>query len=230
MDTQFHYERHLCPKCLNEAEVVVWDVLHAESDPDLKERLLAKDLLSFICQNCGETLTVGTGFLYVDEALGLAIYRHPELTQWFDENAEDLSAQKACLAALNQQVPIGFAGVSRHRLAADLNSVNELIHIASHHLDDRIMMLLKVALMARYAEDEGVAIQMLYFIARQGEQLCFQALMPENEWQTIEVNAELYDQALELLQPSLPPDDEWLLLDLAWARQMMRQLANEVET
>ena len=98
--TQFHREIHRCPRCTYEQEVVVWDRVDVTAEPDLKERLLRKQLQTFDCENCGETLSVSDGLLYIDQENSLLIYRHP----LFREAEAELLVQKDGLDQLNELV------------------------------------------------------------------------------------------------------------------------------
>lgn len=228
MSTIFHYEQHTCPKCLNEDSVVVWDVIHAQSDPDLTDRLLKKHLLSFECANCGEWLTVSHPVRYIDDDLGLQIYYEPRLKVWLNDESNE-PFMRSCMNYLKEQVPIKSDGHMVYRLAADVNEVIESIHLAQAGLDDRVMAVLKAALISRYQMDEGIEMDQLYFLSQTDEQLLYQAHTVDQGWYTVEVDRVLYDQAVSVISEALPPDDEWLRADLSWGQATLARLGEEAE-
>ena len=57
-------EKITCPGCGKEHDFEMWNSLNTMLDPDMKEKLLSKEMFQFICPNCGYTANVDYGFLY----------------------------------------------------------------------------------------------------------------------------------------------------------------------
>lgn len=216
--TRFHRELRTCPKCLNEEEVVVWDVLDISADPDLKDRLLRRELHSFECANCGELLTNLAPLLYFDPESNVQIFCSPSVASLQNEGSlsEDLQTE------LREAIGTEHKG-PRMRLVPDLNLLLEKIHLFDHYLDDRVMEILKIALKTHYAAEENMRLRNLYFLSSNSEIFLFQAETEEQGWYSLEMPAELYLNAEETLLDQQSELDDWAVIDTAWAMQWLEE-------
>lgn len=246
--TLFHREERVCPKCRNEASVVIWDRINIDEDPDLKDRLLRKQLLTYDCENCGEVLTLCEPLLYMEPAAGLMVYLTPELEAWQTAAAAGTASSaggasepggsggsaaaaglagvpEAWLAQLNRalgQMPGGRI----LRLVGSVNELIEKIHLADHRVDDRVMAVLKVALKARYRSDDGIDILRQYFLSADDDRMLLQTETADRGWYTLEMPAAIYDNAVRELTAQLPElDGRWSVVDEIWAVNWMNRLA-----
>ena len=78
IESQFYHEDITCPVCLYEEPATKWTVINAATDPDLKDRLLRKQIHQQICSNCGNLYLIVQPLLYLDPAAQLIIYCHPD--------------------------------------------------------------------------------------------------------------------------------------------------------
>lgn len=212
--TRFHYELQTCPRCLHEENRVVWDVVDVLADPDLKDRLLKKDLHTYTCEMCGDLLTVSRPCLYLDRPQATAIFYHPGETV----SAEWMKALTDLVDSIKKQR--GGAGNKpwRSRLVHSINDLLEKVHVLSADLDDRILAVVKVALRNRYREDEGINFTDLYFLAAGDRSFLFNVNTEEKAAYTLEVETAVYLRAEAALQADLPGlDDEWPVVDETWA-------------
>ncbi len=232
--TSFHKEEVLCPHCANEESVVVWERIHVQEDPDLKERVLKKEVQSFECANCGETSVLAEPFLYVDSELKLLFYYCPEYR-------ETLENKRSLLATMPLPSASDLLGVSEReavdyklRLLTNYNDLIEKIHLEEAGLDDRLMELVKLAMRTRLLEAENKKLSEIYFLAAEktafddlkisdgksaDTALLFQVFEDSSGWNSFETSREPYDNALRLLAPTMPPDRGagWQLVDMQWA-------------
>ena len=218
--TQFHREIHRCPRCTYEQEVVVWDRVDVTAEPDLKERLLRKQLQTFDCENCGETLSVSDGLLYIDQENSLLIYRHP----LFREAEAELLVQKDGLDQLNELVG-DLSQWQNLRLVSGDNELLEKIHLQDNGLDDRLMEILKVALKVRYEEEQNNIIEACFFLGTDGDILLLQTETAEKGWYMLEMPWELYQNAADTLGSNLPDlSGRWTMIDQRWAADFIRYM------
>lgn len=237
--TLFHRGDRICPKCQNEASVVIWDRVNIEEDPDLKDRLLRKQLLTYDCENCGEMLTLSEPLLYMEPAAGLMVYLTPQLAEWQtsesgqdtapgDEPAEAAGlagVPETWLAQLNQTLG-EMPGVRNLRLVGSVNELIEKVHLSDHHVDDRVMAILKVALKARYRADDDIDILRQYFLSADDDRMLLQTETAGRGWYTLEMPVSIYDNAVRELAAQLPDlDGRWSVVDEIWAVRWMNRRA-----
>ena len=215
--TKFHKDYVLCPHCASEEHVVMWDRVHVQEDPDLKERILKKDLQTFACSNCGETVIMAEPFLYVDSEAGQVFYYCPQYKELLENERERLETMVLPNAAELLALPEKEADHYRLRLCTQYNDLLEKIHLQAAGLDDRLMELVKLAMRTRLMEAEGKNLSEIYFIAAEADSLFFQVLEDESGWNSFETSREAYDNAVQLISGRLGADQNWQLIDLQWA-------------
>lgn len=223
--TKFHKSFSICPHCASEEEVVVWDIIDVVEDPDLKDRVLKKDVQLAECQNCGEMLTLALPFLYVDDSKGLVFYYCPQ----FKDLLEDADAQKSAgsnlpaelAAVLDEIFPPGLNDKVM-RIVPVYNDLMEKVHIAEAGLDDRLMEVVKVALQTRYLDEENIRFEEIFFLSASEELLLFQVFVEEQGWNSLEIYREIYDNAVEALASKLSDEGRWLQVDQNYGLRMLQ--------
>lgn len=215
--TRFHKDYVLCPHCASEEHVVIWDRVHVQEDPDLKERILQKDLQTFACSNCGETVIMAEPFLYVDSAARQVFYYCPQYKDLLENERERLATMVLPNAAELLALPEEQARHYRLRLTTQYNDLLEKIHLQAAGLDDRLMELVKLAMRTRLMEAEDKELSEIYFIAAEENSLFFQVLDEESGWNSFETSREAYDNAVRLIAGQVAADQNWQLIDLQWA-------------
>ncbi len=219
--TKFHREYRLCPQCANEQEQLIWDIVDVTADPDLKERLLKKDLQRFVCHNCGEESILAERMIYLDREARLLILYLPELASGGDLDPEKFLEQAGWLklaqelGALDQNRRAA-AGWSL-RLVYSYSDLIEKIVLFDQKLDDRLMELLKLALSTRYKQEEHMDLEELYFLDLDKGALLFQVLVAERGWQVLELPESFYSNASSKLELPLL-SAAWPCVDQSWAR------------
>jgi hypothetical protein len=195
--TLFHKELVSCPHCLNEEEITVWDQLDAQSDPDLKEKLLRKELQVFDCRNCGRRHLLAHPMLYRDDDKKLVI--------WCDPAVKALAAGFES-SELSKKLP---APHGYHlRLASEVNQMIELIHLYENRIDERIMEIVKLAVLAWQKEE--IKVTQLRYLSSSRERILFLALGDDGQWYQLPVAFSLYEQLEAHLYSQLPPEKGWL--------------------
>lgn len=236
--THFHYEPVECKYCLNEEEIVVWDMIDLADDPDLEDKILHKDLQNFICHNCQRNYLLEKPFLLIDRAKKSLIYYHPG----FNESLADMPREKdgRLAAALRGQLPTDFGFETkgfRLRLVTDYNDLIEKLHIARCGLSDRLIEVVKLAMEARLNDEDQLAWEKaaaenpeleeytnqafeqkeLHFLGQEGPSLLFQRHTSGLGWRQLELSSEVYDRAELLLSARLPEEGSWDAVDRTWA-------------
>ena len=241
--TSFHFETVNCPYCLNEEEIAIWDIVHYEEDPDLKDKILLKDLQIYECQNCNHRYTLEKPFLYIDPEKKILIYYSPENAELFN-NLDTRDPKTGGLKAdLSEILPKDFAvdlDTYRLRIVTDYNDLIEKIHIFDYQLDDRLIEIIKLAtklnppidysevqknsnssvletdtdtFVSESTSGKADKIISLHFLGIEAEQYLFQSLNEENVWKQMAIKPDVYKNALNLLSNDLPELSTWNIID-----------------
>jgi len=208
-ESLFVREELQCPVCLNEATTTLWQVINAAADPDLKDKLLRKDLLVQPCSNCGNTWLPARPLLYRDPAKSLMYYCHA-----------GQSPEQAAEAVKVLPNPAGW----QLRLVADYNQLIEKIHIADHFCDDRLIEFIKLAVI-RQGEQE-VEVKSIYFLTANDQAFRFMIAGADDQWYSLDLESQIYLNAEEMTAARLTDaPGQWLVIDQAFATDLLRELA-----
>lgn len=216
--TTFHKDYRNCPYCMSEEVVTLWDRLDAREDPDLKQRLLRKELQVLDCQNCGRRFVLGEPLLYLDATVGLLAYVSPSL--------HDVAEEKGAIALRLEDLHLEEVSLEDYplrRLCSDYSQLLEKIHLADAGLDDRLVEVMKLAARSRLHSDEGRLVRDLYFLAADEQELLFFTAYEEGETEEISLDRNIYYRAEEMLRPRLQTEESssWLMIDEAYARRLI---------
>ncbi len=239
ISSRFHRSLIQCPKCLNDIDAVIWDVINADTDPDLKERLLLKIVQQQVCQNCGNDFVLAEPLLYCEPEHKLMIACIPETA----EEADEISDNSASAAADGRKNVEKTADVDSPDLSAainpadlpdwhfrrfsDYNSLIETIHIYDHFCDDRLMAIVKVAIRTQgNLEPPTVDIR---FLTADDTLMRFLAQSDSGDWFTVDYPTEIYLNTEAMFQKALPPEAGWLSPDSAFAASLIRKQTAEME-
>lgn len=130
-----------CPACGREHDVTLVQSVNAQTDPDAKQKLLAGELDVLACE-CGKRTQLVAELLYVDPVSNLYIQVAPT------DEAMGKGEQAFATA--------GATGTQR--LVPSLNALVEKIKIADAGLEDWVVEMVKVLLLASRAEPDLNAV------------------------------------------------------------------------
>lgn len=242
--TAFHRENIKCPHCLNEEEIVIWDSIDANEDPDLKERILLKEIQDFECQNCNHRYILEKPFLFIDRKEEIIFYFNPE-----HRNLPQLKLREAngALASdIRSLLPSDFGFNTDDytlRLVLRYNELIEKIHIHDNALLDRLVEVVKLAIAANIANemaDEPSELEQaelnssneqigdLYFVGTDNDRYIFQVLTPDYQWQQLELEQSVYVQAYTMMAQYLPQEGEWDIVDRHGAELFSQYVAEQL--
>lgn len=221
--TSFHREFRTCPKCMNEEEVVLWDRVNVAEDPDLKDRLLRRKLMSHDCANCGETLTNTTPLLYVDPNAKLQVFYSPTVFVLASELAASKIDQLPPMLQEELNRAVGEIDESfQLRLVEDISSLMEKIHLTDCGVDDHVMEILKIALKRHYQTDEQLPLRRIFFLNANEDVMLFQAESEDDGWYSLEMPIDVYREAETTLKEAVPFESTWALINENWALDWLR--------
>ena len=216
--TLLHKKLLICPHCLNEEDVTIWDIIDTSQDPDLREEVLQKRVQQFVCSNCHHEWIAAEPFLYHDPQDKLLLYYGPQFAELLREG---LPESQNLPKQIQKALPVEWAQASsdyKLRITTEYNDLIEKIHIFEFGLDDRLIEVLKVAIHSRQMEqDPDNRWDELHFLAASGDDLIFSTYNEQDNWQAVNLEYEAYENSEQLLAQLLPPEGRWNLVDMNWA-------------
>ncbi len=148
-----------CPKCGQDHPYKVWNSINTKLDPEMKAAVKDRSAFLFECPSCGAKTYVDYGFLYHQMEDQIMIHYANS-----DENAEEIYKM------LTDEDPAGMLQDLRKnnyliRIVRTQNELREKIAIFDEGLDDRIVEIFKIYILASYQKDNPGcgSIEILYF-------------------------------------------------------------------
>lgn len=189
-----------CPQCQLEQDAKLVQSINTRQHPELKARLLAGDLNMLDCAACGKRTLLSATLLYHD----------PDRAYFCQACPGGEPAMAAGEAAFQT---IGAVGT--RRLVPSQNALAEKVKLLEAGLDDRVIEVLKVILLAAESEDLN-SILLFDRVDRDAGIISWILLQPHR---TVASPLAAYDK----LAPTLKPTDD-LRIDRAWALEAARAM------
>lgn len=206
-----------CPSCGNEQPFVLWQSLNVTLDPEKKQELLEGRLTRFTCGKCGQYTEVVYRLLYHDMERRLMVWLVPPDPDGppAEEPAEALSG------------PIGqdMRSTYTFRRVASRNELVEKVHVADAGLDDGLIEILKLMILADAPADVRGDETAVYFAGVDqdgGQDRCqFVLVGPEGQSGANVPLDEAYGQAMadfgEPMRTAVAGRGAWPVVDAALA-------------
>ena len=188
-----------CPSCQREHEAKLVQSINTQQSPELKARLLAGDLNMLDC-SCGKRTLLSATLLY-----------HDPDREYFCQACPGGEAAMAAGAAAFAAI----GGVGTRRLVPSQNALAEKVKILEAGLDDRVIEVLKVILLAADNEDLN-SILLFDRVDRDANIITWILLQPQR---TVASPLAAYDK----LAPTLKAPED-LRIDRAWALEAARAM------
>ena len=189
-----------CPHCKLEQEAKLVQSINARQDPELKARLLAGDLNMLDCAGCGRRTLLSATLLY-----------HDPDRDYFCQACPGGEPAMAAGAAAFQAI----GAVGTRRLVPSQNALAEKVKLVEAGLDDRVIEVLKVILLAADNEDLN-SILLFDRVDRDAGVIAWILLQPQR---AVASPLAAYDKLALTLKPA---DD--LRIDRAWALEAARAM------
>lgn len=207
-----------CPECQKESEFVMWESINTMLDPEMKSAVRDRSAFLFTCPVCGAKSYVDYGFLY--HQMEDQIMIHYAASDKDAEDIYDLVTGKTMPDMMKEMVDSNYL----IRIVRSQNQLREKLAIFDSGLDDRIIEIFKIFLLAKYQEDhpEGhETIELLYF-ADDGKHL-IQILADNRPAGVSEIPLEFYERLKSDYNSKLPDirKDE-PFIDRQWAIETLK--------
>lgn len=201
----------------------MWESINTMLDPEMKPAVRDRSAFLFTCPECGAKNYVDYGFLYHQMEDHIMIHYASS-----DENAEeiyDLVTGKTMPDMMKEMFDSDYL----IRIVRSQNELREKLAIFDSGLDDRIIEIFKIFLLAKYQEDhpEGnEKIELLYFVD-DGKHL-IQVFADNQPAGVAEIPMEFYEKLKSDYSSRLPDirKDE-PFIDRQWAIEAMKLSSKE---
>ncbi len=229
-ESLFHKQAILCPHCGLEEQATIWDGVNAQTDPDLKQRLLRKTLQHHVCSNCGLDFILAEPLVYHDPARRLLLILAPVPATDAPGDAAREHVDDPHIAGRLARAICGFTPTPADgytlRMVSDYNHLIEKIHLADHARDDRLIEVLKVAVRRNPMPGApAAAIADMLYAGEQDDVLRFMVRDEKGNWFQMELDAALYQNAVEVVGAALEGEGQWAVIDAAYAVALINRLS-----
>ena len=203
-------EKITCPKCGQEIEMVIWDRLNGDLDPEAKAQLLNGTLFRFKCSKCGHESNLQYSILYHDMKNSAMVYFvHPD--------AVEQTIQE--LTEMEEKLPVKMEGY-RKRVVCDQNALREKAILFDNGVDDRVAEIIKLIYLAnahkQFPDNEITAAYMMIEDGKMWIQFFSQEPL------SAEIPAEIYEKISKDLAAKLDAaGNDDFVVDLDWAKKLL---------
>ena len=201
-----------CPKCGNVSDFIVWGSLNADIDPDAQAQLIDGSIFHFTCPECGCKTNVNYGMLYHDMSNRAMVYYVQE--ESIDKTIAMIEDVNGKMDAFEQMLRAGY----RTRIVTSQNSLREKALIFKCGLDDRVIELGKLFLIAHAGQQHPDAEFSAVFFNESEGNYYFEFI--GEQYMQAEFPRSFYDKIAEELSDRFPEENAFIV-DLAWAKSVL---------
>jgi len=205
-----------CPACQHPQAFTTWQSINVTLDPELKQKLLDRSLVTFHCEKCNHTAGVNQGLLYND------MDRHVMIMLGC-QNPDELESPEPLVQKFQADYSL--------RLVYTMNELIEKVMILDSDLDERAVELFKISLMASIEESQRGNNPALFFSGifasdKSEEQIEF-ALVNEASTKAVSVPLEkvyhrFVDEFCKHLPTTVSECGRWLRVDRDYALNYLK--------
>ncbi len=202
-----------CKECGKESEFTIWRSINTTLDPEMKSAVRDRSAFRFTCPHCGKSSLVNYGFLYHQMEDQIMIYyiqtdeEEKEIRGIFNGKAnmpffEDLQQDKYL-----------------NRIVRSLNQLLEKLAIFDAGMDDRIIEICKVFILAEYHKQHPDCGHIELLMYNDGDEHIIQILEDGKPAGGTRLSDEMYNSINEHFAPRLKEirDEDEPVIDQAWA-------------
>lgn len=137
-----------CPECHSVNQFAMWSSMNTMINPELKQSVRDRSVFNFTCPTCGTTTPVSYDFLYhqMEDRLMIYLALSEETAEGFVESINWIESDPDRLIHSNLSEDYTFRVVDSQR------DLLEKLAIFDAKLDDRVIEILKLFILAQYFE------------------------------------------------------------------------------
>ena len=203
-----------CPQCGKPVRTKMWTGISAQTEPEMRARILDETFFDWQCQHCGYQAELVYPCLYHDKARKFMVYLVPE------GNEKDLKK-------VNVDERFPQLHDVKKRVVVSPMELKEKILVFEAGLDDVGIELVKAGIAAAVEEKNGVSVEAgcFCFADPQGDRIGF-LFFPEGSNQPMKKAARLftYEKAMEIAKEcKFTPGEDFARVDWLLAARLLEQ-------
>lgn len=208
-----HIEKIKCPECGAETEFLVWETMNTEIDPEVFDNIRNGDAFKWHCSGCDNKSLLFYPTIYHQVQDKFLISFVPGNTDSAVSYMKDV--EKGNISGYD------FGTGYTKRVVGDINQLREKLVILDDGLDDRILELMKLFIIADVQnKNPDVKIAEMFFNKDSSGERSFAIRFDNDKWGSSSFVRESYDQIEQTFMTALAADDE-VLIDLEWAMDFL---------
>ena len=208
-----------CPKCGKESDFTIWQSVNTSLDPDMKEKILSRELFKFVCPHCGAEIEIDYPFLYHQMKDKIMIYY-----------VQDEEGYNDAVKVFSGEAPEGKQDTEKlvmgdylRRIVTSQNDLIEKIRIFDDGRDDRLIEIMKAYFVEPVAkENPDMGMFTLYYDGDR-ERISFVIISEEKACGTFDAPEGMYEDLVKNLDGKIMDvrEEENFLIDFDWAVGML---------
>ncbi|MBQ6168442.1 CpXC domain-containing protein [Ruminococcus flavefaciens] len=210
-----HVEMIKCPKCKKLSEMTVWDIIDVTDAPEMKQKIRNGEAFRWHCSECDDNSLI----------FFPTIYHQPGEKYIVSYVPGDPDTAEKCMKDLSNDNESGYNfdnGYTR-RVVTDMNQLREKLVILDEGLDDRIIELMKLFIVADIqTSSQDLRITEIYFTKEKDDTYSFAIRFDNDKWGGTAFSKDNYDQVAKTFKTSLLADNE-VIIDTEWAVEMLNK-------
>ncbi len=157
-----------CQRCGKSFDVLIWDSLNADTDPEQREEIKKGTFNRYKCPDCGFTMILQYSCLYTDMSHAKQVFVIPTD---FDKRLEEANRYFDLLEKKELQTVADIADNCSFRAVHDFSELREKVNMWDNGFDDTAMELYKAMTRAwlETREDGGKPVSKAFFSSENGK-------------------------------------------------------------
>ena len=201
-----------CPKCGKVSDFIIWESLNADIDPEAQQQLIDGSIFHFTCPECGHKSNVNYRMLYHDMTNRVMVHYVQE--EAIDATINTIHEVEGKMNDIDKRLRDGY----RTRIVTNQNSLREKALIFKCGLDDRVIELGKLFLIAHAGQQHPDAEFSAVFFNESEGNYYFEFIGAQ--YMQAEFPKSFYDKIAEELSDRFPEENTFIV-DLAWAKSVL---------
>lgn len=204
-----------CPHCNEENEVILWEKVNVDMNPDLKEKLFTETINNMKCKSCNYVSRIDIPLYYNDTKRKFFIYLVPEFP--IDKKEEDNLLANLKAETLNI---LDASYDNKKRAVFEYYNLLEKILIFDADLDDRVVEGCKILARTQLKLIEGRAA----YAGIENDEITFNFFEKEDKEakKSFTVPKAMYDEVATIIrEKDNDSSDNFKIIDVKYAVRML---------
>lgn len=221
--SRHHVEKIICPNCKTESDFLLWDSINTCLDPEMKEKVRNGEVFKWKCPTCGNEAMVEYATLYHQMEDRVMIYYVPGEGDK-TETIELMKGRRKNKDGEYVEMDMKFDEGYIKRVVDTKNQFREKLSILDAGLDDRIIELMKIFMLAQLEDkNKELGIEEVLFDKLEDGTKTFAVRLDDGRWAQIKYSQDMYDYFAKNVQEILEEESDAVVVDGVWALEVIKR-------